>query len=179
MSAPWELAAGVGVAAQLARLQRESLGRADLLLVQTPAPNDLATWGFGAANESEAVAVIDMSTLTSGTVRMVIDGMAVDVCLREARDAFARALEGVELLCVHGLDAAFSADAWAMAAWLMWFAKAVPLTMAVCTAPATYLHHPALRGLSMRSDLIVDTARATDARHETVALLNRLLERRS
>ncbi len=178
MSAPWDTATGAAVAAQFTRLQREWLGRAHLVLVQTPTPNDLATWAFGAAHESEAIAVIDMTTLTSGLVCLVTQGMSVDVRLWDAREDFYRALDGVELLCVHGLDAAFEADAWRMAAWLTWFAGAVPLTMAVCAAPTTYLNHPALRGVSMRSDLILDTARCGAARRETVALLNRLLERR-
>ncbi len=178
MSAPWETVTGAGVAAQLSRLQAESMGRARIVLVQTPTPNDLATWAFGAAHESQTVAVIDVSTLASGTVTMVTQGMTVDVCLSDAPDDLRRALFGVELLCVHGLDVAFETGAAQMAVWLAWCARVVPLTMAVSASPHIYLHHPALRGLSMRSDLIVDTARTASARLETVALLNRLLERR-
>ena len=177
MSAAWEQTTGAGVAAHLARLYQEALGRRRLLFVATPGRADLATWGAGAAFESHAVAVIDLCTLDKGRVRLIHDGLPASADLHSA--PLKAALRQIELLCIHGIDTALGAlrrDA--LFEWLDWMATNVPLTMLATRRPEMWAASPELAHLPVGVDRVDNQIHSVPARQETVDLINRLLERK-
>lgn len=175
MTAPWEHNMGIGVAAQFARMYAETFGRAQLLFVTSPGSADLATWGAGAALDSDAVTVIDVSTLATEEVRLVTQGVEATANVDRQLKSLCKALQNVKLLCLHGIDLAYDADATMTLSWLLWCAQNVPLTMVSTEQPGRYVHQKQLAGCQIVSECVLNTALSHSARKHAVDLMNRLL----